>query len=144
VNSIMAQLLPIMLATAFVVRRGIVGSRGTSGTDRHPGAGPTYKRSPKRPRDTVPKSSSPIANADSALHAKRSPHKIAESASLHPKSLDCETRRYFIFQADIRRRGRIGGQFPVASGRLNPLGTNCRVTESDRALQPRRSRRARD
>ena len=39
-----------------------------------------------------PNSSSPIANADSAPHAKRSPHKITESAGLHPKSLDCETR----------------------------------------------------
>jgi hypothetical protein len=53
VNSIMAQLFPIMLATASVVRRGIAGSRGTSRTDRHPVAAPTYERGPKRPRDTV-------------------------------------------------------------------------------------------
>ncbi len=46
-NSIMAQLLPIMLATASPVRRGIVGGRGGSGTDRHPIAAPTYERGPR-------------------------------------------------------------------------------------------------
>jgi hypothetical protein len=52
VNSIMVQLLPIMLAAASLVRRGIVGRRGTSGTDWHPIAAPTYERG-LRGRDTV-------------------------------------------------------------------------------------------
>ena len=42
VNSILAQLLPITLAAASVVRRGIVGGRSTSGTDWHPITAPTY------------------------------------------------------------------------------------------------------
>jgi hypothetical protein len=38
-------------------------------------------------RRQPPKSSTPIANADSEPRAVLSPRKIAESAGLHPKSL---------------------------------------------------------
>lgn len=41
-----------------------------------------------------PKSGSPIANADSAPHAKRSLHKITESAGSRPNSHSCGARRY--------------------------------------------------